>query len=157
VEFSWRKEGRFDTDIVLDLATHPISVAYHLVGTRPRTVRVSTARTVVSSTDLLSATLGFDGDRTCEIRLNRAAPEAAKSLLVKFADGTAYTWTDEALYRLDGEEYVLTSERSREPLRVECERFVEATEHGTTPITDGEFGYVVSDVAERIRTRIRPE
>lgn len=152
VVFSWEKLGAFGEDVVLDVVSHPVSIACGLFGESPERTSVHREIALGESTDLITAELGFADGGTFDLHVNRVSPEMRRSMLVVFDDET-FHWTDERLHRFDDEreQYDLVRTREREPLRVECERFVAAIEDGVDPVTDGEFGYRVNEVLGSLR------
>lgn len=153
VRFDWQTFGDFSEDLLLEFLCHPVSIVTHLCGSVLNDVTSREEISVSERRDAFSASFGCNGTRV-QIGLNRFSPHDTKQLVARSADGRTYVWDDTGLYRTASSDEKLRKVRSleREPLAVECERFVEAVEgeRGGYP-TDGEFGVEVNRLVERLR------
>ena len=103
------------------------------------------SRATLAKASSISASFG---DSSVRIELNRLDRRKRKTVTAVTAGGDVYQWEDDELVRLsdDGDAYRTTFTTEREPLRVEATRFLECLETGRTPVTDGEFGAVITEL-----------
>lgn len=150
VRFDWHKLGGGEEDIVANLASHDLAMAHRLFG-RPESVDLRRATVARAARNIASISASF-GDADVRIELNRLDRQKRKTVTAVTDDGNVYHWEDTELARLSdgGEEYKTVFTTDREPLRVEASRFLKCLENGKSPITDGEFGAVVTDLFARL-------
>lgn len=146
VRFDWHKLGGFEEDIVANLASHDLAMAYRLFG-RPDSVNLRYAVKGPDVRNIASISASFDGADVW-IELNRLDRQKRKTVTAVTCEGDVYHWEDTELARLSDarNEYRTTFTTDREPLRVEIARFLECLNRGRQPDTDGEFGAVVTEL-----------
>jgi len=152
LRFAWEKFGAFDESLLLDLACHPLSLCYHFFEDQPTSVDVFSTLSATSVPDTVTLAATFTQGRHCEISINRLSGAEAKSMTAVTTDGV-YAWTELELARFDPESRALktVATRETEPLRVECQRFVDAVaEESTTHRTDGQFALAVNEMIESV-------
>jgi len=155
-EFKWNKSGDLTENIFLDVISHPVAVSLALFNEDPMSTSVNYSRSVSGSTDIISLDIEFGGG-VFSINVNRLTPLSGKSLQILFEDGQLFYWNEQGLYRFDRDEkeYIKRDGSEKEPLQVECERFISAINEGGEDIrTDGEFSYRVNDLIEQIEKSI---
>lgn len=150
--FSWDKFGEFNVNVFLDTVSHPIAVGLELFGSEPTAVEVDRSIAVTRSTDIVSSRVGFSRDRAFDINISRLSQSTRKSMQVLYEDGNLFYWDESGLYRFREEsiEFDLVKPTKAEPLRLECQDFLEAVNGDTTPRTGGELGYKVNRAIDRI-------
>ncbi len=150
--FSWNKFGTFDEDIVWNLASHEVAIAFELFQAKPISVNLLDERGVISKRDFLSVKLNFDRDRECVIDINRICPSKNKSVTVVTSKERVLLWQNEVLFELNKNKNSFERIYQPEitPLEVECKEFIECLDKNKQPRTDGNFGLEVVGVLEKL-------
>jgi len=155
-QFHWSKLGAFGENIFLDLVSHPVAVALELYDTGPTAVSVEQSVAVTERPDIVRSKIEFGQNRTFEIDINRVSQIENKSLQVLFEDGDFLYWSESGLYCFseDKEEFEVVKQTEAEPLRVECESFVDTIEGDSTSRTSGRLGQNVNSVIEKMMSEV---
>ena len=157
---------RREENALWSFAPHDISMILSLVGTEPVTVRAeggSYLHAVIA--DVTTTHLAFPGGEQAHVFVSWLHPFKEQKLVVVgdramavFNDGEP--WERKLLlypHRIDWKDGVPTPEKAdakpvaleeSEPLRAECQHFLECLASGATPRTDGEEGMRVLKVLE---------
>lgn len=125
IKFSWMKTGSFHEDILLDLASHFISIIIELLG-QPKNVKIIDAKKIVSSSyDIVTIEFGFDKGRTCVIDVNRVSNFKKRSITIVTTKNT-FQWDDDNLYKFNKRKlsYDLVLRPNKTPLEIECKMFL---------------------------------
>ena len=120
----------------------------------PETVDLITEQGVSGETDLIRGKLSFSSGTESHIdvsRISRREPNISAMALTQSDE--AYYMDDSSIFRFDKVEldYEKIFERDREPLTVECRRFVDTIENNEAPVTDGEFAVGIHNIIEEFK------
>jgi predicted dehydrogenase len=162
---------RHDENALWSFAPHDIAVIMHLMGRRPVSVSAigqSYLRPGVE--DVVFLTVLFEGNHMAHIHVSWLDPHKIRKLtvvgnkkmavfddmeaseMVRIYDkGVDYSpgfrsYTEAVSLRVG--DILIPRVQMKEPLRIECEHFVECVEKGKRPLTDGEEGVAVVKVLE---------
>ena len=162
-----------DNNVMWDLAPHDLSILHYILGMDPIKVSAFGAVYVNRSRELpevVYMNLRFDNDLIANIRVSwldpvkmrRLTVVGSKKMLVyddindnkvilhdKGVEVPPYSVTEDefrASYR-NGPEKIIPVEW-REPLRVECDHFIECIRHGRIPSSDGTMGLKIVKILE---------
>lgn len=154
VRLEWAKLGGFDSDLVLNLACHPVSVALHYLGT-PGEIELTSSRRLTGDTDVITVKLDYP-DVTCRIRVDRVSPRKQYEWRLYTGDGRCAVATDDSFHIFDRSDETFREEStvSVDPLTTECRQFLRTITTGHSPRTDGEFGTAVVTVLERLQEQL---
>src|SRR3954469_10485856 len=166
---------RTDENALWSLGAHDVSVILHLAGENPNMVEArGEAYTRSEIEDVVFAYMRFPSGVAAHLHLSWLDPHKTRSFTVVGARRMA-TFDDMELERkvtvydkgFDEDagsygEYItrsgdIRSPRvpNREPLRIECEHFVESIRHGATPRSHGEAGVRVVRVLADLQNSLR--
>ncbi len=121
------------------LAPHDVAVATYLLGSAPVTISATGScflQTTRGIEDVAFATLGWADGRVAHIHVSWIDTEKRRSLTIV---GSRASLTVDGTAPLAGDE---------EPLRIECEHFVDCVRTGQRPRSDGAQGLAVVRVLE---------
>jgi predicted dehydrogenase len=165
---------RSDENALWSLGAHDVSVVLHLAGQRPDMVEArGEAYTRQGVEDVVFAFLRFQSGIAAHLHMSWLDPHKTRSFTVVGAKRMA-TFDDMELERkvtiydkgFDEDthsygEYITRSGdihspriSNREPLRIECEHFVECVRTGTRPRSDGEAGLEVVRVLAELQANL---
>jgi len=169
---------RHDENALWSFAPHDIAVIMYLMGCKPISVSAvgqSYLRTGVE--DVVFLTVLFEGNRMAHIHVSWLDPHKIRKLTVVgnkkmavfddmeasekiriYDKGVDYfpgvkSYTEAVSLRVG--DILIPRVQMKEPLRVECEHFIECVEHGKRPLTDAEEGVVVVRVLEGAQESMR--
>ena len=147
-----------DRSVMWDLAPHDVSMIAHVTGKAP--VRVLNAVGVASEfeniCDITHLTIEFEDGIIGQVSDSWIHPQKRVSLLVRGEKATAIL--DDTLQ--EGKLKVYDNKKSSQndievfdyleidPLKLECQHFLNCIEHDKTPRSDGENGYMIVKVLE---------
>ena len=147
-----------DRSVMWDLAPHDVYMIAHVTGKAP--VRVLNAVGVASEfeniCDITHLTIEFEDGIIGQVSDSWIHPQKRVSLLVRGEKATAIL--DDTLQ--EGKLKVYDNKKSSqndievfdyleiEPLKLECQHFLNCIEHDKTPRSDGENGYMIVKVLE---------
>ena len=150
-----------DRSVMWDLAPHDISMTSYILGKAP--LRVISAVGASSDKndimDITHVTVEYEGGVIGQISDSWIHPVKRVNLLVRGSKGTAIfddTLTENKLQIFDQTTPGVSKQESLdfieiEPLKLECQHFLNCIEQGTKPRSDGLNGYqVVSILEEKI-------
>jgi predicted dehydrogenase len=166
--------GLFQTkaNVLWDLAPHDISILRYILGADPESISVQAASCVQTGiADVAYATLQFPDDVLTHIRLSWLDPSKTRRITVvgsekmviyddveslekikiyeKGVKATRHTDTyGEFSFAYHYGDVVIPYIRLEEPLRVQCQHFLDCVREGKRPQTDGENGLQVVRVLE---------
>ncbi|MEE2991795.1 MAG: Gfo/Idh/MocA family oxidoreductase [Gemmatimonadota bacterium] len=152
------------------LAPHDISIILYLSGSVPSRISVNGQGYLRSHVqDVVFADLQFEDGRMAQIHVSWLDPHKIRKLTVvgsrkmvvfddmepieklkiydKGVEGLGYESYGDALTLRQGEIYI-PNVTMEEPLKRECQHFVECVIHGHKPVTDGENGLAVVKILE---------
>lgn len=152
------------------LAPHDISIILYLSGSVPSRISVNGQGYLRSHVqDVVFAELQFEDGRMAQIHVSWLDPHKMRKLTVvgsrkmvvfddmepieklkiydKGVEGLGYESYGDALTLRQGEIYI-PNVTMEEPLKRECQHFVECVIHGHKPVTDGENGLAVVKILE---------
>lgn len=172
---------RRDENALWSLAPHDISVALYLFGDRPTSVSARGAcylQPQIAVEDVVFANITFPGDRMLNVHISWLDPHKIRRITVvgskKMAvfDDTASTeklriydkGVEKASYESYGDlitlrygDIQIPHVPMAEPLRIECEHFIECVAHDKPPLTDGESGVAVVQVLEAAQESLKQD
>ena len=147
-----------DRSVMWDLAPHDVSMIAHVTGKAP--VRVLNAVGVASEfeniCDITHLTIEFEDGMIGQVSDSWIHPQKRVSLLVRGTKATAIL--DDTIQ--EGKLKVYDNDKNNqkdievfdyleiEPLKLECQHFLNCIENDKTPRSDGENGYMIVKVLE---------
>ena len=147
-----------DRSVMWDLAPHDVSMIAHVTGKAP--VRVLNAVGVASEFenifDITHLTIEFEDGVIGQVSDSWIHPQKRVSLLVRGEKATAIL--DDTI--VEGKLKVYDNKKNAqkdievfdyleiEPLKLECQHFLNCIEHDKTPRSDGENGYMIVKILE---------
>lgn len=166
--------GLFQTDINVtwDLAPHDISIILHIMGEAPYSLNCrGTAHVTPGIEDVTSMNLQFTKDRSAIVQSSWLDPrkiremtivgtkrmivyddiatqEKIKIFDVRVERPPHYDTFAEFHYAYHYGDMYCPHIKQDEPLKTECQHFVDSIRHGTTPLTSGEKGLEVVRILE---------
>lgn len=148
LRFVWRKFGTFDSNMILNLASHEISLAIALCPEGPILSEVLHRSGLITQMDVFIARMLIGGTE-CLIDLDRCSPgSASKIVTIKLKrSGDIYIWNGPWLFELSqsGTERLIF-DSDEEPLGREMDAFLAACSGELPPTTDGHHGFKVMQV-----------
>jgi predicted dehydrogenase len=155
---------RSDENALWSLGAHDISVVLHLANENPDTVEArGEAYTRAGVEDVVFSFLRFPSGVAAHLHMSWLDPHKTRSFTVVGGKKMA-TFDDMELERkvtISYGEYITRSGdihspriSNREPLRIECEHFVECIREGKTPRSDGEAGLRVVRVLAELQANL---
>jgi len=142
--------GRFNIDVVMDLAVHDIDMSRYLLEEEPEVVYARVGRLKLKSlNDFAFITLSFSGDKTALIEVNWLTPGKERELRVTGSEAVATLnyITREVFIRSEGAVERLEVP-SAEPLKLELEHFITCVLEGREPLVRGIDGYIALRICE---------
>ncbi len=169
---------RSDENALLSFAPHDISVILHLLGSRPSSVSAG-GRSYLQSgiEDVAFLTMFFDNQVMAHVHVSWLDPHKVRRVtvvgskkMVVFDDmepqekvkiydkgvdrPSDYGSYGEFLSLRNGDIHIPDIEM-REPLRLECEHFIDCIENDRVPVSDGRNGLLVTQVLEAGQRSLR--
>ena len=170
----WVNLGRFRSDlsVLWDLAPHDISLLLYLFGQDPIAVSAQGSANIFwQKHDVVHLHLAFPGDMVAHVQVSWLHPQKQRRVTIvgnqKMAVLDDEGKPDKLRVYDKGVDMVCVEDGSRdfrcsyrngnvvvpslqftEPLRVECEHFVECASNGTTPTSSGLSGLKVVEILE---------
>lgn len=164
---NFNQQARRDNNVIWDLAPHDISMMSYILGLEPSIVVSACGWSTNNDSviDVAHLDLNFPQDIPAHIHNSWIDPQKQVLLTVNGNKKTAVlndirTQNKLELYSIDPDgtlkiESVNYSEE--EPLRLECEHFVQCIETGEAPRSDGTSGYQVVRILEEAEQRMHVE
>lgn len=149
---------RQDVDVLWDLVPHDVSIALHLLGAEPIDVSASgSAFLREGMNDLVFLTLRFGSGTVAHIHASWLDPRKKREVTVVGSSGMLVvedTSPDRklAIFQPGGE--VVPDIETWEPLRKQCEHFVDCVAYGKRPLTDAESGARVVRILEQAQAQL---
>jgi len=149
----WNKMGSFDNDIILNLASHDISIICELFNQNPKKMTLTQKIGVVSEEDIVSLKLDFGDGRIGTININRVSPAKKKEIILITQKGRVLYWTDNHLFELNKQKRIfeLVFENKEKILSIECKEFLKSVKENKPPYTDGYFGFKIINLIDSIQ------
>jgi predicted dehydrogenase len=144
---------RQDENALWSLAPHDISVALHLLGGMPESVSARGGAYLQEGVeDVVSVNIKWPDGRMAQIQVSWLAPEKVRKLTVVGSEQmTVFDDTKSGgkltIIHKDGDVYIPNLDMT-EPLRAECQHFVDCIAEDKQPLTDGADGANVVKVLE---------
>lgn len=147
-----------DRSVMWDLAPHDVSMIAHVIGSEP--VRVISASGCASELenifDVTHLTLEFENGAVAQISDSWIHPQKRVTLLVRGTKATAIlddTLVENKLQVYDNNTPAQKSVETFdyleiEPLKLECQHFIDCIKNGKTPRSDGENGVMTVSILE---------
>lgn len=157
--------GRVQSDVnaLWSIAPHDISIALHLLGQMPETVRCQGASCLNGAVeDVIFLTMFFPNNVLCHVHASWLDPSKTREMTVVgsqkmivyddvSAEGKVRVYDKGAFrkgevsygdfqYKLHSGDILIPRLDMREPLQAECAHFVDCIRTGKRPLTDGENG-----------------
>lgn len=153
---------RFEEDVWWSFAPHDISMVMALIGEEPCKIQTSKDALIMNDlADHASAVLHFPGGVVAKINASWLSPFKEHKMVVIGDKAMAVFDDTQSLeqklliqqYELDGDVPVKTNSHyvalePAEPLKSECQHFIDCIKSGSTPKTDGAEGYRVLKALE---------
>lgn len=162
---------RYDENALWSFAPHDVALILHLMESRPTAVSaVGQSYLREGVEDVVFLTILFEQKRMAHAHVSWLDPHKIRKLTVvgnrkmavfddmeasekiriydKGVDFSPGHRSYEDALSLRTGDILIPRVKMREPLRIECEHFLECVEKGTTPLTDGEEGVAVVRVLE---------
>ena len=99
LKLNWIKSGSFDEDILLDLASHFLSIIIELLG-NPKSIKILNSKKIVSSCDIISIEFGFTENKKCIVDINRLSNFKKRSITI-ITKQNIFEWEDDNLYKFN--------------------------------------------------------
>lgn len=147
-----------DRSVMWDLAPHDVSMIAHVTGCAPLRVKnaVGVASEFENICDITHLTIEFEKGVIGHVSDSWIHPQKRVSLLVRGEKATAIlddTLQEGKLKIYDNKQGSQNSIEvfdylEIEPLKLECQHFLNCIEHNKTPRSDGENGYMIVKILE---------
>jgi len=162
-----------DINVVWDLAPHDISIILHIMeGQRPVTVKCQgSAHITPGIEDVATTWLNFSGDRSAIVHSSWLDPKKVREMTIVGSKGMIvyddvstqekvkvfdamverpphYDTFAEFHYSYHNGDVLVPYIRQEEPLKAECQHFLDCVKNGETPLTSGEKGLEVVRILE---------
>ena len=147
-----------DRSVMWDLAPHDVSMIAHVTGKAPLKVlnAVGVASEFENIFDITHLTIEFEDGVIGQVSDSWIHPQKRVSLLVRGEKATAIlddTLTEGKLKVYDNKKNAqkdieVFDYLEIEPLKLECQHFLNCIEHDKTPRSDGENGYMIVKILE---------
>jgi len=127
LKLNWMKLDSFQEDILLDLASHFISIIIELLGI-PKDIKIINVTKIVSSYDIITIEFGFKVQRKCIIDINRISNFKKRSVTI-VTTKNIFHWEDNTLYKFNKKKLVYQSVLvvpDKTPLEIECKTFIQS-------------------------------
>lgn len=147
----WTKYGSFDAPIVPSLVCHDVAVGHYLFEYPFVSTQIIEDVGIKTETDICTVRFSTEFGRELCARYDRIADEKRKELSVVTEERERYLFRDDKLYVLEADSYTdITPEKPVEPLRAECNAFLDWVQGGQEPVTGGQFGVSVNRVLDAL-------
>lgn len=160
---------RQDKSVLWDLAPHDLSMLMDIIGAPPERILASTGhRTSVDGlVDVAHVELAFPGGIVGHIHTSWIHPVKQVRLIVRGSERTAVFDDTVAEGKLQifhkddpentapQESVTLSDYLTMEPLKVECQHFLNCIQQGSQPRSDGENGLMVVRILERAERKLK--
>jgi|SRR5450759_680711 UDP-N-acetylglucosamine 3-dehydrogenase len=153
VSISARRVGPYnprirDVGVILDIGVHDIDVISYLYSKRVNEVYSIAGADIHSFEDHAVIVLRYDHEFSGIVETNWLTPHKVRNLTVIGVSGVAYLdYIDQTVELHDGEWIRKAKVEKAEPLKRELEHFIDSISNGTKPVTSGEDGIHVLEVA----------
>lgn len=147
-----------DRSVMWDLAPHDVSMTAHVIGSVPKRVIAATGCASENENifDITHITLEFENGVIAQISDSWIHPQKRVTLLVRGEKATAILDDTLAENKLQVYENSTPGSKSTEifdyieiePLKLECQHFIDCIKTGKTPRSDGENGLMTVQVLE---------
>jgi predicted dehydrogenase len=161
-----------DINVAWDLAPHDISIIQHIIGEQPATVNCrGSAHITPGVEDVTTMCLSYHGKRTAIIHSSWLDPRKVREMTIVGSkrmivyDDVAplekirvfdsrverpphYDTFAEFHYAYHYGDVYAPYIKQEEPLKTECQHFLDCVTHGTTPLTDGKQGLELVRILE---------
>ena len=164
---NFNQQARRDNNVIWDLAPHDISMMSYILGLEPIGIVNACGWSTNSDgvIDVAHLDLNFPGDIPAHIHNSWIDPQKQVLLTVNGSRKTAVLNDSRIQNKLelysieqDGTVKIESASYSEdEPLRLECEHFVECIESGEAPRSDGASGYQVVKILEEAEQKMHVE
>jgi predicted dehydrogenase len=168
-----------DINVVWDLAPHDLSIILHIMGEQPTSVNCGgTAHVTPGIEDVASMRLNFGRERSAIIMSSWLDPRKVREMTIvgskrmivyddvaqqekiKVFDARVerpphYDTFAEFHYSYHYGDMYVPYLKQEEPLKVECQHFIDCIRHGRTPLTSGEKGLQVVQILEASSESLR--
>ncbi|PYL02736.1 MAG: gfo/Idh/MocA family oxidoreductase [Verrucomicrobia bacterium] len=136
-----------DINVVWDLAPHDISIILHIVGELPLTVNCQGNAHVTSGVeDVTNLSLSFRNKKFATIQSSWLEPRKVREMTIV---GTPhYDTFAEFHYSYHYGDSYIPHIQQEEPLKVECQHFIDCIESGMEPTTSGRSGLELVTILE---------
>jgi predicted dehydrogenase len=161
-----------DINVAWDLAPHDISIIQHIIGEQPATVNCrGSAHITPGVEDVTTMCLSYPGKRTAIIHSSWLDPRKVREMTIvgskrmivyddlaplekiRVFDARVecpphYDTFAEFQYAYHYGDVYAPYIKQEEPLKTECQHFLDCIKHGTTPLTDGNQGLELVRILE---------
>jgi len=168
-----------DINVAWDLAPHDIAIVLHIIGESPESVNCSgNAHITDGVEDVTSMCINFRGDRFATIQSSWLDPRKVREMTIvgskrmivyddveplekiKIYDARVelpphYDTFAEFQYSYHYGDRYIPHIKQEEPLKVECQHFLDCIRHGRAPLTSGERGLEVVKILEAASTSLK--
>ena len=161
---NFNQQARRDNNVIWDLAPHDISMMSYILGLEPIGVENACGWSTNSDgvIDVAHLDLNFPGDIPAHIHNSWIDPQKQVLLTVNGSKKTAVLNDSRQedkleLYYIDDEGSVKVETPSfsnEEPLKLECEHFIDCIKSGEAPRSDGASGYQVVKILEEAEQKM---
>jgi UDP-2-acetamido-3-amino-2,3-dideoxy-glucuronate N-acetyltransferase len=158
--------NRPDSNVLWDLAPHDISLACFLLDAEPDVIVSATGHRVGQDgrLDDVKATLGFPGGIAVDIHTSWVNPVKQVQLVVHGTKATAVLDDVQTTNKLqvftkasDGHALptpTLPDWLALEPLKLECQHFINCLTHNSRPRSDAQNGLAIVQIIEQIQAKL---
>ncbi len=168
-----------DINVAWDLAPHDISIIQHIMGEQPVTINCrGSAHITPGVEDVTTMCLSFKKQRTAIIHSSWLDPRKVREMTIvgskrmivyddvvqqekiKIFDARVerpphYDTFAEFHYAYHYGDVYVPYIKQEEPLKIECQHFLDCIRHGTTPLTSGQRGLELVQILEASSESIR--
>jgi predicted dehydrogenase len=161
-----------DINVAWDLAPHDISIIQHIIGEQPVTVNCrGSAHITPGIEDVTTMCLSFEKQRTAIIHSSWLDPRKVREMTIvgskrmivyddvmqqekiKIFDARVerpphYDTFAEFHYAYHYGDVYVPYLKQEEPLKIECQHFLDCIKHGTSPLTNGDRGLELVRILE---------
>ena len=111
---------------------------------KPTSIKTLENSGMVTDSDTIYVRLGFKGNRSATVYINRVSNFKNKTVTLATAKNV-YLWENDQLLKLDkkANTFKLIYKSPKTPLEVECAKFIKCLTKNNKPLTDGIFGLEV--------------
>lgn len=124
LKLNWMKLGSFNEDILLDLASHYMSIIIDLFG-MPKSIKILNNKKIISSCDNIAIEFKFGKGEKCIVDINRTSSFKKRSILL-VTKKNIFEWNDDTLYKFNKLKQIfeLIFKSKQTPLEIECSTFI---------------------------------